>query len=834
MGLKVWLPLDSDLRNLGTYDEDIQTMGSGITWTAGKIGKAATFPNSCASCIHMPGLKLQIFSWAAWFKVLGEGAGTSQRMLSEGRDTGSVGTNIWVSKAGTTLNWSTHKKSGQTAIELNRWYHVILTADGTNIKLYLDGILKSTTPYTEDSDYAQSDNQFVLGKMSYAYANTGNYFPFNGQLNDVRIYDHCLSAAEVHEIAQGLVLHYKLDGGIYGNPNLVDGSNTASTSTNTWNFNMQVGDKTNTIEYEDGIPIVVITRGTTEQSGWCFLSYNNLRRNEIKTSTTYTVSFDIKSVQAGTISFTGFLQSNATNYMTNSTTVIQGVVNANSWSHIVLQCTTKSSFSDITIGSQIVYMSPSTSLRATGNIMKFKNIKVEEGTIETVWCPSNSEGIDRSNIEDSSGYNHNGEVVGTITFDSDSPRYNCSSVFDGSSYIAVGSQLYGMRDAMTVNLWCKKDWTQNTGTPFSSVQSGGFGWQCSGTNYVFYCGTGETSNSYANRTLALSGLSEGWHMLSATYDGFSLTTYIDGELINTVKKHSTKTSLYYNWNSGMFIGAESSGQLMTSGTDRFIGNISDVRVYCTPLLDTDIKQLYNVGMKVDNLGGVHSFELEESGNNRITKTGILEGNLMGESEFSHYLKYDSNIYIEPDGSAWVKIYHHNNPKGGSFSSTNDFVNGVYIDENRWFNVNVCNYIDKWELMVKGKYTAEDNEWKIRWIQDVNPMTATFAEVAVANITKITNSGGELYGSSPSAWGGLYAKKGSAYLTANNGTNGNWWGAVGSYSVYQNGIPGWGTSGTITTTGFNDLYVRIDNVDFNTVNASNTKNKVWNASTFIEM
>jgi len=74
----------------------------------------------------------------------------------------------------------------------------------------------------------------------------------------------------------------------------------------------------------------------------------------------------------------------------------------------------------------------------------------------------------------------------------------------------------------------------------------------------------------------------------------------------------------------------------------------------------------------------------------------------------------------------LHIYHHNNPSLGSFASTNDFERGVYIDDNRWFNVNVCNYLDKWELMVKGKFTNTSDEWKVRWVQSVNPMIATYA------------------------------------------------------------------------------------------------------------
>jgi len=65
MALKVWLPLDGSARNIGISGNDGIVMGTGITYTAGKIGQAATFPNNCNSCIHMPGLRLQEGTFAA-------------------------------------------------------------------------------------------------------------------------------------------------------------------------------------------------------------------------------------------------------------------------------------------------------------------------------------------------------------------------------------------------------------------------------------------------------------------------------------------------------------------------------------------------------------------------------------------------------------------------------------------------------------------------------------------------------------------------------------------------------------------------------------------------
>lgn len=213
MSLLVWLPLNGDATNKGIKQNlSLQTVGSGGFTDDEEFGPVARFPNSSASYMYMPGLKLQTGSWSAWIRVLGEGSSSSQRILSEGRDTGSIGTNIWVSKAGTTLYCSTHKKTLSTSCSLGTWMHICLTFGSGVIALYKDSVLVATTSYTEDSDYAQSNDVFVLGKMAYSYTSTSSYFPFNGYISDVQLYDHVLSKLEIREIWQRLVLHYKFTG----------------------------------------------------------------------------------------------------------------------------------------------------------------------------------------------------------------------------------------------------------------------------------------------------------------------------------------------------------------------------------------------------------------------------------------------------------------------------------------------------------------------------------------------------------------------------------------------------------------------------------------------
>lgn len=192
--------------------------------------------------------------------------------------------------------------------------------------------------------------------------------------------------------------------------------------------------------------------------------------------------------------------------------------------------------------------------------------------------------------------------------------------------------------------------------------------------------------------------------------------------------------------------------------------------------------------------------------NNITKQGVFNTSLLAET-FGVNL-YDENFYTEPDGSTWVRIVHHNNPSVTSnlFGSTSsNFEKPYYVNNNAWFNVALCNKItnNNYEFMIKLAATSSDTEMKFRWIQTINPMIATYSNVSAANITKNTSTGYTNF-----SWGGLYHHGANTYLCANNGTEGNWWGAVGAWSQHQSGIPAW--YGVIVTTGYQDLYLRVDN------------------------
>jgi len=88
----------------------------------------------------------------------------------------------------------------QKTIQLNKWYHIVGSFNGKELKIYLDGELTGTLNFEGDIATPASYN-LVIGALGYR----PQTYSLNGLLDDVRIYTKALSSVEVRKLyAQSL------------------------------------------------------------------------------------------------------------------------------------------------------------------------------------------------------------------------------------------------------------------------------------------------------------------------------------------------------------------------------------------------------------------------------------------------------------------------------------------------------------------------------------------------------------------------------------------------------------------------------------------------------
>ena len=87
--------------------------------------------------------------------------------------------------------------SGLTAggITANRWYHIVVTYDGTNYTLYVDGFQRN---FTAAASPNPNTANMLLGAMSRPNDTPVNYF--NGWLDEVRIWDTALNLEQIRQM----------------------------------------------------------------------------------------------------------------------------------------------------------------------------------------------------------------------------------------------------------------------------------------------------------------------------------------------------------------------------------------------------------------------------------------------------------------------------------------------------------------------------------------------------------------------------------------------------------------------------------------------------------
>lgn len=623
MALKVWLPLNETLENKGT--ENITFSNTIPTYaTNGKIGSALNIYATPQITINIPSLvNAQQFSFTFWYKPQTNSNNTSNWQLvfaladkNTNNTTGRLRIESSYGSVASTYAISIHNNTSYgiasvgyvLSSEWNTWHHIAFTCDGIKCRGYCDGVLKKE----EDFLGGTLTGTGYIGSPS---ANSGA----DGLMNDIRIYDHCLSAAEVKDIAQGLVLHYKLDGPMGGaNENIILTSNKVTSG----------GQSTNiTREYmNDGSLKIVAGASNGNYASIGFQNNSNTNVGaKMQVGDTYTISCDIK-VESGTRLPTLFINSG------NGYKQLQGNIILNQWIRAYYTSTWAEP------GSQYGNISLHLGFSNAIGTYYFKNFKLEKGNNPTPWTPAPEDlGIDTTIVEDSSGYGHNGEIISELHISNDTARYNSSTLFDGvDDCIIVPYNTVCPENIFTINLWFKKDaiGTKNYETLFGGPS--GFEMDTragSATSLSLYMASTRSGNRNSVTSLSLGN----WYMVTMTRDGTKEKYYINGIFQSEIDAKAMPTGVYY-------IGAWAS-----STKQNYYGNISDFRIYCTPLLDTDIKQLYNVGMKVDNLGGVHSFEFVEQQSNIIFPIELSRSNLEFTNGLSKYTQANCQVTLTDQG-----------------------------------------------------------------------------------------------------------------------------------------------------------------------------------------
>ena len=619
--LRVWLPLTKDLRNQGLDDVTITDNGATFN-SAGKLGGCYKTSSTATIDLGYNGNQINTgsISFGGWFKfnqaeVWSAISGKNYTSTASSATGNLIGNNSY---GGVSLQWWSNniytdgslsyiavqsylrtttngaRSTGTTAIPFDTWTHIFLTYNKDNnlLQYWVNGELKASSTQVVFTDAVSRNLLLNWGAIAGGNGPSAQ-IPF--LVNDIRIYDHCLSPMEVKELSKGLVLHYPLNRQGWGQENILlntgfDSRYTQSTGWDTTKNGTQLASSWG--GYNGGVtnPSTVYHAHLKQVNGewvyeyirtanesWLGISQGGLQ-SKLTAGKTYTFSWEEYRVEGNNYPTGGLYY-----YKTGATSANFHLGQFGGSSGNILGKWRKFSytFTAPTDGDYSKNMSWYIYGHSGGNgKMYMRHPKLEEGSIATPWCPNSSDALAtamglNSLIEyDCSGFCNNSIYNSKPTVSSDTSKYNVSTYFgeyNTPKTDLIDNSLLPALTNCTITWWEKNDTTRTLLLTGQSTSH----YIAASDNNTYYHGTvGGTKTLYRDGVAGTYKCEAGvWHHYALV--GADISTW---------------TALHLN-------GYGSYWYLK--------GLVSDLRIYATALSADDVKSLYQNSAYIDSSGNVY-------------------------------------------------------------------------------------------------------------------------------------------------------------------------------------------------------------------------------------
>ncbi len=620
MSLIHWWPLNGDTKNYGTSGE--QVTESSVTYTSGKIGQS------------MYKGKLN-FTAEQWKNTIGNTISIAMWIYTREDGTYSAGTpffgNGGMTKpnnrkftmfhypAKTTLHCSWQNDDLDSAdkpntylsityanfFEIGKWVHLCVVQDAAT---------ETVTIYRNGTQYSKTkvSGLATMNFKSAAAAPIRNNIDYQ-HINDIRIYDHALSQAEVKELSKALVMHYTFD-------DILAEPTTNESVLSNWSHYSTYWTSVETTATGWKLKKTSMSSSSTVAISNSVI-YNKMAIGDIWTISCYLYKND-KPFKSNSSIFTNYL---------GTTPTLSYIARDDGYFSVTFRVDAKKNAYPIhapIFGSDFTM----------DDIFEIRYLQVEKKELATPYTV----GTRNSMI-----YNETGLVP---TTNLSNVALSTNSATGNYSLKCNNSWIYNETSSNGQQFLTMAAWVNPTDYSGDGIIIGG-AYLCingSGKLYV-YC-YGRTPEQYFTGTTTIP--TGQWTHIAVTWDDKDCTGYING--VQEFKKShpGIPNSTHHNKKD---IGSE-------HGTRRFFnGLIDDVRVYNTCLSGDDIADLCKTKAYISDQGDIMGGTfIEDKADIQVTSKKIVETFDMQELGNSEYTPIE---YIASTGSQYIDTnYYWTNEK----------------------------------------------------------------------------------------------------------------------------------------------------------------------------